>query len=209
VDLCGHATLATAHVLFNELDRVPADISQLFRPLAGEIAFETRSGVLRVRRIDDAAEAMLQLDFPAGPSEPVSGTDISTETVHQLQEALGLTSVPLEIAISASTRKLLLVTDSVDSVLAVRPQYDRLLRLEFGRLPVRGVIVTARAGHAPYERSDFVSRYFAPWNGIPEDPVTGAFSGVESQLAAIFHSFSSSLLGLLLFRSLPLLLACR
>ena len=80
----------------------------------------------------------------------------------------------VEWAFSAQTRKLLLVLRTPSDVVAAAPQSSALLQLQFGSLTVRGIIISARAGEGRYERYDFVSRYFAPWNGIDEDPVTGS-----------------------------------
>ena len=140
IDLCGHATLASAHVLWEsgKLDlSIPA-------------RFHTRSGLLTCVRRDEA----IAMDFPA--------------------KALTLTAPPAELkkAVGApivwsgkSDSDWLLELESEDSVRALKPDMALL-----ATLPVRGLCVTARAkaGH------DFVSRFFAPRVGIPEDPVTGS-----------------------------------
>ena len=137
VDLCGHATLATAHVIFEFLG-FPESV----------ITFETRSGDLLVKK----QGSQLQMDFPA---YTLNACEIS-ET---LTQALGV--CPIEVF---ADDDYLAVFDSEATVRAITPNYALL-----GLLDLRGVIVTA-----PGTDVDFVSRFFAPKIGIPEDPVTGA-----------------------------------
>lgn len=137
VDLCGHATLAAAHVLFTHLG---------YRNVSME--FQTRSGLLAVTR----SESLLTLDFPSRPALPC-------ETPAGLVEGLG--SEPLEVY---KSRDYLAVFESEEAVRGLRPKMDIL-----AKLPSLGIIVTA-PGHA----WDFVSRFFAPAAGVPEDPVTGS-----------------------------------
>lgn len=138
VDLCGHATLAAAHVLFEILG---------FPDPA--IVFETRSGPLIVRRREGG---LLQMDFPAQPAVACAAP-----------EALlaGLGTAPCEVLAGAD---YLVVLADEAAVRAVVPDDAQLARLDR-----RGVIVTA-----PGSDVDFVSRFFAPKLGIPEDPVTGS-----------------------------------
>jgi len=137
VDLCGHATLAAAHVLFEHLG------------YAGQvIRFETRSGELSVER----RGGQLAMNFPAIPPAPCSAPDI-------IAQALG--ERPIEVL---AADDYLAVFDSEASVRAITPDQARL-----GELDLRGVIITA-----PGTKVDFVSRFFAPKLGIPEDPVTGS-----------------------------------
>ncbi|MFA7382611.1 MAG: PhzF family phenazine biosynthesis protein [Desulfurivibrionaceae bacterium] len=137
VDLCGHATLATAHVLFEMLGHV-----------GDTILFQTRSGELRVTR----QGKMLTMDFPASRPTPCG-----------IPEALvqGLGQRPIEVL---AADDYLAVFDSEASIRAIIPDQTLLARLD-----LRGVIVTA-----PGTGVDFVSRFFAPSFGIPEDPVTGS-----------------------------------
>ncbi|SDT47996.1 PhzF family phenazine biosynthesis protein [Jiangella sp. DSM 45060] len=140
VDLCGHATLATSHVLFE-------------RGESGPIRFSTRSGVLTVTRDRSGAVGM---DFPALPAQeaPAPGG---------LAAALGVTPV-------WTGRSRFDVLAVVESEAVVRELAPDLVALEV--VEARGVIVTARADDgSPY---DFVSRFFAPAVGVPEDPVTGS-----------------------------------
>lgn len=137
VDLCGHATLATAHVLFAHLGH-PGQA----------ITFETRSGTLTVKRKSD----LLEMDFPARPPTPCASFEL-------LARALG--RQPLEVL---RADDYLVVFDSEAAVRGIRPDFGLL-----GTLELRGMIITA-----PGSSDDFVSRFFAPRLGIPEDPVTGS-----------------------------------
>jgi PhzF family phenazine biosynthesis protein len=141
VELCGHATLASAHVLW-----------ETGRLKVGETArFHTLSGVLTA----DQRGNWIELDFPArsaNEAEPPEG----------LVEALG--AVP--VFVGKSRYDYLLELRSEEAVRSCSPDPRRL-----ASLPVRGVIVTARAESAPF---DIVSRFFAPGSGIDEDPVTGS-----------------------------------
>lgn len=137
VDLCGHATLASAHVLFRHLD---------YR--GNCVRFQTASGELRVERAGDR----LVLDFPARPAGETSPND-------DLIDALG--ARPERIL---QGRDLYAVFETEAEVAAIKPNLERVAKLD-----AQGVVVTARG-----DQCDFVSRYFAPAAGIPEDPVTGS-----------------------------------
>jgi PhzF family phenazine biosynthesis protein len=145
VDLCGHATLATAHALWQD-DRVES---------VQGIAFETRSGRLIAQKMTQHTEDWIALDFPANPSQPV--------TVPGLGEALGLTEPPL--AVEQNSLGYVVQVSSAAIVSGLCPDFNRLREFE-----VPGTIVTAE-GDEPY---DFTSRFFAPNLGINEDPVTGS-----------------------------------
>jgi PhzF family phenazine biosynthesis protein len=150
VALCGHATLASAFVLFSLLD-YGKDV----------VRFVTRSsGELRVRRAGSPDESgLLEMDFPARPpmvQSPPPG----------LVEALGVSPR----VVLGSAEDLLVVLDSPEAVAAVQPDISAL-----GRVECRGVIVSARGdGSSLADGADFVSRFFAPRAGVPEDPVTGS-----------------------------------
>jgi len=137
VDLCGHATLASAFVIFEYLDRE-----------AGVIRFQTRSGELRVRRNGD----LLAMDFPARPAQ-------RCEPNAALERALG--KAPRELYLA---RDYMAVYDSEDEVRTLAPDLHALAQID-----CFATIVTA-----PGRQADFVSRFFAPRSGIPEDPVTGS-----------------------------------
>ncbi len=137
VDLCGHATLASAYVIANYLE-----------PGRQRIRFESRSGPLEVRRDDET----FTLDFPVIEMAP-------REPDEEVAAALG--TAPLELW---EGMDLMAVLESEAALRALAPDQARLAELE-----TRGMIVTA-----PGEAVDFVSRFFAPRHGIPEDPVTGS-----------------------------------
>lgn len=137
VDLCGHATLATAHVIF-----------EIFGCTGQVITFETRSGELFVEK----KGKLLQMDFPACPPTPREISQILAE---------GLGRHPIEVL---AADDYLAVFDSEATVRSITPNQALL-----GQLDLRGVIITA-----PGVDVDFVSRFFAPKFGIPEDPVTGS-----------------------------------
>lgn len=140
IDLCGHATLASAHVLFAHLGFS-----------GGEITFHSQSGPLRVSREPDGR---LTLDFPSRPPQELTTHPIG------LTDALGAT--PLRVL---AARDLLVVFGSEAQVLALKPDFVRIAALEYV-----GVIATAPGTNGV----DFVSRFFAPRVGVPEDPVTGS-----------------------------------
>ena len=139
VDLCGHATLASAYVIDKHLE-----------PGRAHVRFHSRSGPLEVTCDND----LYTLDFPSHPPEPVA-----PDVAQAVAEALG--TRPLEV--HQAKMFLALLVDQ-QAVLAVEPDLQRVVDL-----PGDGMIVTARG-----EECDFVSRYFAPHAGIPEDPVTGS-----------------------------------
>ncbi|ATC26105.1 PhzF family phenazine biosynthesis protein [Caulobacter vibrioides] len=144
--LCGHATLAAAHVLFEELG---VDVAML--------SFETLSGVLTVRRADD----QLEMDFPADPPR-------RTEVPEGLAEALGVR--PREVWAGAY---LVAVVDDETTVRQLRPDLGALKVIggeATGGAGQTVVVAQADAG-ADYA---VVSRFFAPGFGIPEDPATGS-----------------------------------
>ncbi len=140
VALCGHATLASAFVVFDRL-----------APARRKISFATRSGALGVSRARD----LLVMDFPSLPPVPIEAPPI-------LEEGLG--AVPAETWRAAN---ILAVFDEADAVRTLAPDFEVLKRLH-----PYGVIATAPGGAE--DGCDFVSRYFGPSFGIPEDPVTGS-----------------------------------
>jgi len=138
VDLCGHATLAAAHVLFGELGQKESPF-----------VFDTKSGPLSVRRVG----ALIELDFPARPAKPA-------QAPRELLDGLGLR--PEQVL--RSERMWLCVYATAGQVMGLAPDHRALAPVVPGR-----IIVTAPGGDC-----DFVSRFFAPDAGIPEDPVTGS-----------------------------------
>lgn len=142
VDLCGHATLASAWVVFRH--RAPESDRVVFR--------SRHSGELPVTRDGD----LLLLDFPSRPPREISVTDAMTE-------ALGATPIA-----AVESRDLYAVFEDAETVRALQPDVEKLSRLsDFA------VGVTA-PGTGEDDDVDFVSRFFAPNQGIAEDPVTGS-----------------------------------
>jgi len=138
VDLCGHATLASAFVIFNYMDT-----------LIEEITFvSSKSGKLTVSREKD----LLKMNFPSQPPKQCNPPQ-------ELLEALG--RKPIEVL---SSEDYLAVFQTEDEIVSLKPDMEKLKRL-----PLRGIIVTAKG-----KKADFVSRFFAPKLGINEDPVTGS-----------------------------------
>lgn len=139
VDLCGHATLATAWVLFNRLGITDR-----------QVTFQTRSGPLTVR---PAGQGRLTMDFPARPGQPIAAPAA-------LVPALG--AAPRDVL---AARDYLVVYDDPAIVRGLQPDFATLAGLD--RF---GIIVTA-PGDGGF---DCISRFFAPGEGIDEDPVTGS-----------------------------------
>ena len=137
VDLCGHATLASAHVVFRHLN--------YDQP---RIAFQSKSGELRA----SMKSGLIHLDFPAADPVPAD-----------MPEALvkGLGKKPREVF---KGRDYLAVFDREADITSIEPDFAELAKLD-----CLGIIATAKG-----ETCDFVSRFFAPRAGIPEDPVTGS-----------------------------------
>ena len=140
VDLCGHATLATAYVLFNHYGYTENTIHFI----------SPRSGPLSVEK---GPHGLMTMDFP---TDDIVALQIDTK----ITKAIGLT--PLRM-IKGKT-DYLLIYNSQQEIEAIQPNLHLLDQLD-----CRGVIVSALG-----EEVDFVSRFFSPQCGIPEDPVTGS-----------------------------------
>ena len=142
VALCGHATLASAHVLYESgtLNR------------GQQALFHTKSGRLTA----DHESGWIKLDFPANPPTEV-------QPLPHLDKAVGSASLKY---VGKSVFDYIVEVESEEEVRALKPNMA-LLEL----VPARGVIVTAQSRGSEY---DFVSRFFAPASGVPEDPVTGS-----------------------------------
>ncbi len=145
IDLCGHATLASAHTLWEGKHLAPT----------AQARFHTRSGLLTADRRGD----WIELNFPA---RPVERTPLPVD----LDRVLGVPIHWVGKYADPTDLEYLVEIESEEAVRGLAPDFTAL-----AALPVRGLIVTARASTAPY---DFVSRFFIPSMGINEDPVTGA-----------------------------------
>lgn len=137
IDLCGHATLASAFVLFTEAG---------FK--GDTIRFHSKSGVLGVSRVG----GVLELDFPSRPPLPCAVPDALVR---------GLGQTPIQVL---KSRDYFAVFASEADVRSLKPDFGALATLD-----ALGIIATA-----PGSDCDFVSRFFAPGAGVPEDPVTGS-----------------------------------
>lgn len=145
MDLCGHATVASAHVLWED-GHLPLDKTA---------RFHTRSGLLSAAKRSD----WIELDFPATSPEaapPPPGLLEALSPAHPLA-ANFVGRSKFDYLVEITSEKLLRALD---------PDHSSLRKL-----PVRGIIVTARSESPEF---DFVSRFFAPGSGINEDPVTGS-----------------------------------
>lgn len=145
VDLCGHATLASALVWMDEVE-----------PGTTRVRFATRSGPLEVERDGER----LVLDLPARVAEPVADPAL----VAAVAEAIGAPVVELW-----RSRNLMAVVADAAAVRALAPELRRV-----GALPTEGLIVTAPGAGDRDGDVDLVSRYFTPQHGVDEDPVTGS-----------------------------------
>jgi len=149
VDLCGHATLATASLILERLE-----------PHREEVAFETKSGRLQVRK---GANGQLTMDFPVWPvSEACTPSK-------DLVDAMGARPCSsFKIPEQHGGPYFLFEYATVDEILHLNPATDRMKA---------NVVATAAVdASAPKDLADvdFVCRFFGPISGIPEDPVTGS-----------------------------------
>ncbi|THB72618.1 MAG: PhzF family phenazine biosynthesis protein [Gammaproteobacteria bacterium] len=144
VDLCGHATLAAAYVIF-----------ECFNDVSDSLSFETASGTLVVNKekSDKKNGELLSMDFPARKPEPVESNDL-------IVKAFGIE--PIEVL---KSRDLFVVFEDEKAVRDIKPDFDAIKQIKDSL----AVIVTAKG-----DEVDFVSRFFAPNAGIDEDPVTGS-----------------------------------
>lgn len=144
VALCGHATLAAAHAIFEYLAK-DASILRFSTRQSGRLTVEQRDG-------------SLAMNFPALMPAQI-------ESPPELVTALGAKPTSVWAAkYAADERDLLAVFDTEDDVANLHPDFAAIQKIS-----ARGIICTA-AGST----TDFVSRYFAPAFGVPEDPFTGS-----------------------------------
>ncbi|KAE9547354.1 hypothetical protein FO519_009434 [Halicephalobus sp. NKZ332] len=200
VELCGHATLATAHVIFNEIGNENE-----------ELVFTTMSGELRVKK---AAKGLI-MNFPAYYKTENFSTKrfkFNNELINPLLDEIVDILVPhlnpVQACLYTETGKLLLVLDSEttkDEFMSIKHNGDKLLQIHDGS-KIRGIIATLSPKDAkkqgfvdsegkPY---DYVSRYFGPWTGVNEDPATGSaqcvlgpFWSKEKNSNGPFYAFQS------------------
>ncbi|MED6131733.1 hypothetical protein PIB30_012436 [Stylosanthes scabra] len=159
VNLCGHATLASAHTLFSSGLVDGNDV----------IEFVTLSGILTAKRIpaiNDDQEPKdglfyVELDFPA---DPIKEEEESNSA--QISEALGGAKI-IDLKRTQNGDESLVVLESGEAVKEVEPQFDKIVKCA-----ATGLLVTAIAPSG--SGFDFYSRLFCPKFGIDEDPVTGS-----------------------------------
>lgn len=152
IKLCGHATLASAHVLYTQYPELVDSETPL--------TFHTLSGPLKTSLSDNG---MIELDFPSQPVIPVTMPDA-------LADALGAT--PVE---TWGNEDLIALFSDPSEVTLLEPDMGLLKTIDY-----RGVIVASVDHSGQY---DFVSRFFAPKQGVDEDPVTGS---AHTQLVPLF-----------------------
>lgn len=148
VALCGHATLAAAHVLWESKQEK-----------SGVIHFTYGGGVLRAQRFYD----VIELTFPEDVPLPIDTQSGGLAVFQDLGSYLGLSDVK---GVFRSREDLVVAMATEAGVLAYQPDFSAI-----SELPVRALVLTAEAVSQQY---DVVSRVFAPRIGIPEDPVTGS-----------------------------------
>lgn len=146
IDLCGHATMAAAKVLY-QYHNVPQNW----------LCFNSRSGILRT--LLQGEEIML--DFP------LDEVDDEITCPMELLQAIGLKSY-VRVVIGRKTRKLVIHIEDAEEIPMLKPDFGKLAAVSFDTV-VKGVGVTAKG--TDY---DIISRYFNPWAGVNEDPVTGS-----------------------------------
>jgi len=142
VELCGHATLAAAFVIFNIIG-FEGDV----------IEFESLSGMLTVSKSNE----LLTLNFPSQAPE-------ACEITENILKGLGLSNQKNQPIECLKNIDYIVVLDSEAAVMDIVPDYNFLQQLD-----LRGIMVTSVSNNY-----DFVTRFFAPKYGIPEDPVTGS-----------------------------------
>ena len=140
VDLCGHATLASSHILWEQKILSESEIAE----------FSTRSGVLTAKKSSD----FISMDFPSDEVKNIDSIDIFKE-LNLEPTFIGRTSFDYFLEVS-----------SPELVMNYNPMFEIISKLDS-----RGLIVTSKSNSDSY---DFVSRFFAPQSGVPEDPVTGS-----------------------------------
>jgi PhzF family phenazine biosynthesis protein len=174
VPLCGHATLATAHVIFNEL----GNTNKL-------LTFETlKSGELYVTKAKDG----LQMNFPQGKPE-------QTKIFEEILIPLGINKEDVvQMSYCNTLADLVIEVKTVETINQLKPDYGKLIKINDPE-GINGVIVTAKDEREKY---DFSSRYFVPWVGVDEDPVTGAIHTilgpywVEKMGNRMFNAYQAS-----------------
>jgi len=140
VDLCGHSTLAAAHVLYKFQ----------YCDSSKSIEFDSKSGILRAKKINDKIE----IDFPQAFIDGVENNEI-------IEKAFDIKPVYT----GKNKNRYLIEIEDYDKLLTIKPDFQLLQSADLGRF-----IITVKSTLPEY---DFISRFFAPGVGVPEDPITG------------------------------------
>jgi len=152
VALCGHATLAAATVIFKQANNRNKIVK-----------FSTKSGILTA----ELTNGKIGLELPVN-----AGVKEDPEYYKQLIQIISCGLSVQEVYFSKTTGKLLVrLEDSVSraDLESISPEVEKLIAVQ--QTKVKGIILTVKSSGEPY---NFISRYFAPWVGIKEDPVTGS-----------------------------------
>ena len=174
VNLCGHATLAAASVLF-QTDRVSPSAT---------ISFQAPVDLLHTQTVKNDP-TQISMTFPANPAVVVDDASSKTQALDMLEASLGLSADQIEfIGVAEELGDLLVQVSTPDMVRSLgrnnKPiDFDAMKTLDGYS---RGIIVTSPGGD---DKVDFVSRFFAPKAGIPEDPVTGS---AHTVLVPYYHT---------------------
>lgn len=177
IELCGHATLAAAHALWNDFSVLDT------QNLPAELVFETLSGSLTAQQRSESegqagTASGITLNFPQVVPQAITqqvapeliGRELTGDALTRfhsdINTALGLPSKTRILFTGKAGFKLFVELESEQAVLDCSPDFKAI-----SDLPLRGVLVTAKSEQREY---DFVSRFFVPEMGINEDPVTGS-----------------------------------
>jgi PhzF family phenazine biosynthesis protein len=187
IDLCGHATLAAGHILFERILKTSS---------VNELIFETKyAGELKVKKCDN--QGQLELDFPVGDPQPI---EFDHRILNEIKSKLNISSTQqiLAVQLCKRTKYLLLHLSTMDD--NIQPQQS-LTEIDFGETInplICGIIITSTSS-----TTDFISRFFTPWYGILEDPVTGSahtvlavyWSRVFNNTKKVLHGYQTSIRG--------------
>ena len=151
--MCGHGTLAAADIIW-----------EIFNNSNAELSFSTLSGTLKATH--NELDPTVSINLPISPCQSQNPQDFM-ELIKLTTDDLGISDCQYS---SSAFRLLLRLTDGItrSKLESLKPDIQSLLAVEQSK--VKGLIVTVKSNEEEY---DFYSRYFAPWWGNPEDPVTG------------------------------------
>lgn len=184
VELCGHATLAAANVIFNEILKKHSLITSAEKETT--LIFESKfKGELQATINWESGR--IALNFPSNPTIPITtaeidsedwindmlaetlGPNLPTNAVNDIQYAPGLTYILFRLRNTGTPE------GNLELLEKVKPNFKNLLTINTGKHKMHSVMVTIE-GWSPdrLEKPQFFSRFFAPWCGVDEDPVTGS-----------------------------------